>query len=132
MLDDALRENPEHLGLRAERARILAALGFDEAASEDWSFVMARTARPQPDQVLLWSEALSRAGDLRRALDVLDDAIERVGPAPALVLRALDVEIALGWTTAALGRLDGLPDRSPWRERRASLLVYTEGASTTP
>lgn len=122
LLDEALRVHEGHLGLRLARARVLAELGMLEAASEDWTYAFQHLARPSPDEVLRWAQVLMQAGDPRRALEVLDSAIERLGPAPSLVCAAVDAELALGWTAAALGRLDGLPDTPYWRERREQAL----------
>lgn len=121
-LDEALQESPQHLGLRAERAKVLCALGMYEAALEDLAFVAARAPRPDPDLVLRHAEAWQRLGRLDEALVVLDEAIAAAGPAPALVLRAVDIELSLGSTLSALGRLEGLPDREPWRSQRAKIL----------
>lgn len=121
-LDEALRESPQHLGLRAERARALCALGLYESALEDLVFVAERSPKPDLDLALRHADAWQRLGRPEEALDALDAAIAAAGPAPALVLRAVDIELSLGSTLSALGRLEGLPDREPWRSQRAKIL----------
>jgi hypothetical protein len=118
LLDEALLQAPQHLGLRFTRARTLMALGMAEAAARDWQEALSKAPSPQPDDVLGYSRALVQSGQHRQALEVLDTFITRLGPSPALVNAALQLELELGWTAAARARLEGLPDTPFWRARR--------------
>jgi tetratricopeptide (TPR) repeat protein len=121
LLDEAISQAPQHLGLLFARARALMALGMAEAAARDWEQALSRVSSPQPDDVLGWSRALAQSGQHPQALEVLDTFIVRLGPSPALVDAALRLELELGWTTAAEARLRGLPDTPFWRARRETL-----------
>lgn len=120
-LDAAIAADPDHAGLRLTRSHVLATLGRTSDAIADAERALARIERPQPDDALFLSRL--HAGDPVRALAVLDDTIRRIGPAPALVDEALTLERSLGWTIAALARLDGLPRTPFWLDRRAEILL---------
>jgi tetratricopeptide (TPR) repeat protein len=122
LLDEALSLSPQHLGLLFARARALMALGMAEAAARDWELALAQVSAPQPDDVLGWTRALAQSGQHHRAIEVLDGFIDRLGPSPALVDAALQLELQLGWTVSAQARLEGLPDTPFWRTRREALL----------
>jgi tetratricopeptide (TPR) repeat protein len=121
LLDAAVAANPNHTGLRLVRSRRLAELGRTAEAALDARLALAAVERPQPDDVLWLAHLEADAPDT--ALATLDDAIARLGPAPALVREALRIELALGRPIAALGRLDGLPRTPDWLEARADILL---------
>lgn len=104
------------------RARTHTALENRAAALADYDAAFARLASVRPELVLEQVALLSPAEGLVR----LDHAIERTGPAPALVTRALELELALGRTDAALHRLDRLAAASErkefWLKRRGDIL----------
>ena len=94
--------------LRAEvlRAEVLSALERWDAATQAFADLVAGSDAPQPDHYLAWSRAERRGtGDRRaEALAVLDAGIDRLGPAPALHLEAIDLEIGTERFAAALER----------------------------
>jgi tetratricopeptide (TPR) repeat protein len=106
------------------RAKVQGELGERGAALADLNAGLARIAVPSPDLYL------TRAGlhaDRGSAIRSLDEGIERLGPVPALVLRAFMLEQADGRTDAALARLDAIIARSErketWLKMRGDLLA---------
>lgn len=106
------------------RARASARLGEAAAAHADYSAALAALPEPSPD-LYLARAALPVAPEL--ALRGLDEGIARLGPAAALVERALALELQLGRTDAALARLDALAAGAERKEtflkRRGDILA---------
>jgi tetratricopeptide (TPR) repeat protein len=121
-VDGALAVNPGDRALLRDRRRLLARLGRVGEASEV-AAGLTGGVRPSPDDVLAAVELLVAAGDPEGALRVADAAILRIGPAPAIVEAALGVELALGRTAAALGRVDGLPATAAWLDWRGRIAM---------
>lgn len=115
------------LDLRASRGHLLAEAGYREAAVADLRVVVAQ-GRPTPDDAVRLVDLLAEGGDPTGALEAADAAIGAIGPAPALVDRALHLELDLGRPIAAIARLDGLPALPMWLDRRAIVLAWSGDA----
>ena len=82
---------------------------------------------PEPDLYLEVVDALQVQQRNEDAAQVLATGIAKLGNIPGLVLRALDLEIAIGRIDLALTRVDAMqckaPRPEPWMARRASMLA---------
>jgi tetratricopeptide (TPR) repeat protein len=123
--DRFLAREPIHPEARILRARTLAQLGQWEASVGDYTQAidyLARLGAPTPDYYLERAYASASRGPERipDALRGLDDGIATLGTLAALQLYAIELELRLERTDAALARLDSLVAQS---SRRESLLV---------
>ena len=127
-VDRFLAQSPEHSEAHRLRGRALVALDRRSEAAAAFARAIASTARPTPEVYLERALALdgSSPTQKRDALAALDQGIERLGEVIPLDDLAIDLEIALGRTDAALARLDRLGPqyalRAPVLERRAAIL----------
>ncbi|MCX6950964.1 MAG: autotransporter-associated beta strand repeat-containing protein, partial [Verrucomicrobia bacterium] len=123
-LDRALTATPDDPETRILRARTLARLGLHPAALADYAAAFAHLASPRPELFLERADLFASPAD---ALRSLEEAIALLGPVITLHLRALDLEISLGRTDAALARLDSLAANTGrpegWLKRRGDLLT---------
>jgi tetratricopeptide (TPR) repeat protein len=124
-----LEREPEALDGYLTRARIRVASAAPLEAAADYDCVIdgiRPPALPNPEIYLERARALASAGELERALRGLGEGLGRLGPATALELETIALEIRRGATDDALARLDRLTERSPrkdlWLARRADLL----------
>lgn len=121
--DAALTRDGRDAEVFVLRARTHAALGARPAAAADLQRALDLIAQPPPELFLELAALLDPAAAIR----CLDNAIERLGPALTLQLRALALEELLGRTDAALARLDQLTAQSErretWLKRRGDLLA---------
>lgn len=124
VLDRALAANSNDAELLILRARVHGRLGKPADACADYARATALLPNLSPGIYLEWS---AHAQDPAESLAVLDAGLTRLGPAIALLDRALDVEIKLERTDAALARLDRLIASSErkegWLKRRGDLLT---------
>ncbi|HKC25956.1 MAG TPA: tetratricopeptide repeat protein, partial [Thermoanaerobaculia bacterium] len=108
------------------RARAAAALGETERAAQLYPRALDVAPRPDPDLYVETARALEAAGKGVDALATLERGLARLGAAPSLELAALELELSLARTDAALARLDRLASSSPrperWLLRRAEIL----------
>lgn len=120
---ESLRLEPGDASCRILRARALAALGEKSAALADYDLAFAAVRTPSPDLILERAALLDPAIAVR----ALDEAMERIGPVPALALRALALEEKEGRVDAALTRLDHLTHaaerKETWLRRRGDMLL---------
>jgi tetratricopeptide (TPR) repeat protein len=124
--DRALDLRPGVAQTLALRARAHRAAGAPEAAARDYAAARIAAGRPDPEWVAFEVEALRAAGRADSALAVLAAATDSLGPVPALVDAAVELELAAGRGEAALAWLDrGLAggDRATGLARRAELLI---------
>lgn len=125
-LDRFLAAHPHQVKALTLRARALEVLAQPEASLTDYRTAWQVQARPEPDFVQEFSNALAAHGHAQEALEVLTVGIEKVGPVPGLVQLALQREIAAGRFDAALARIDTLQKSAPrvelWMAKRASVL----------
>jgi tetratricopeptide (TPR) repeat protein len=126
-LDRQLVSHPECARAWLLRARAEQKLGQDTASVGDYREALKRTASPDPDLVQEVAGALATHGHQKEAAQVLATGIEKLGKIPSLVLRALDLEIAMKEFDAALRRVEeaqrDAPRPEPWMARRAAVLA---------
>lgn len=126
-LDHLLERRPDAPGAHLARGRACLALGRTDEAARELGIAVATLPVPQPEHVLLQRDALLALGRPADAVRAIDAGIARLGPIPALQLPAVDLEVRLGHTDAALRRLDVLFEhggRNPiWMTRRAEILA---------
>ena len=122
LLDEAVLLEPSDASSRILRARALTALGNRSGALADYDAALAAVRSPSPDLILERAALLEPAAAIR----AIDDAIARIGPVPALELRALALEEHAGRVDSALERIDRLTlsaeRKETWLRRRGDLL----------
>jgi predicted Zn-dependent protease len=112
-LDRFLVRKPGHADAVALRARALARLGEAGAAAE-FTRAIALAVEPGPDLYLERAAALQDRP--AEALAGLEDGLRSLGPVPALVLAAVDLDRRAKRFDAALGRGAAVEAASPRRE----------------
>ncbi len=126
-LDRQLISHPENARAWLLRARAERQLGQNEASLADFREALKRTPSLDPDIVQEVSDALAIQGHREEAGQVLATGIEKLGKIPSLVLRALDLEIAMKNLDAAFRRIEearrDAPRPEPWMARRAMVLA---------
>lgn len=124
VLDPLLTQNPHVSAARILRARARALAGDAVGARADFQDALTHLSEPKPE---LWLEANALITPIAAALDDLDRGITRLGPVPALIDRALGLEIQLGRTGAAAARLTTLAATAErpelYHKRRGDLLA---------
>jgi tetratricopeptide (TPR) repeat protein len=125
-LNRQLVSHPECARAWLLRARAEHSMSQDLASLADYREALTRTTSPDPDLVQEVAGALATHGCEKEAAQVLTTGIEKLGRIPALVLRALDLEIATKNFDAALRRVEqaqhDAPRPEPWMARRAAIL----------
>ncbi len=131
-LDRLLEMKPDHPDGRILRARVHAALSDSASALRDYDHVVATVPSPSPDCFLERSTALTKLDRPQDAVRGLDEGISRLGNLQALQLAALEIELALKQSDAALVRVDQamapLQRKEQWLTRRGEIL-QTAGRS---
>lgn len=127
LLDEFLQTHVDHpIGL-LERARVLKKLEQHEASLADYRLALERTAHPEPDLFHETATALAERGHSKEAVQVLQRGLKTFGDVPSLVLKAMEIETAMGQFDAALTRVEAMrktaPRPEPWMARRASVLA---------
>jgi predicted Zn-dependent protease len=127
LLDKVLLSRPDETECRVWRARAHRLLGHAAAAADDFRKALDRCAAPQPDLVQEAADTLAAEGASQEAVAVLDAGMAKIGVVPALMLRAIDLEVAAGSFPAALARIDRMqasgPRPEPWMAKRAAVLA---------
>jgi predicted Zn-dependent protease len=125
--DRAVQANASDAEALVLRAKTLDELGERAAALADLNAALERIATPAPDLFLARSRLCSNSADAIRSLD---EGIQRIGPVPSLLLRALMLEQKAGRTDAALARLDALIAESErkesWLKMRGDVLAKAQ------
>jgi predicted Zn-dependent protease len=125
-LNQLLSAQPNHVEALVMRARVQRQLGRNKTAAIDFARATAAAPEPQPEYYLEGAEALAAAGELQRGASVLADGLARLGPVPALVLAAIELDLRLRRFDSALLRIDRAIQASPrkelWLERRGDVL----------
>ncbi len=128
-LDPVLAAAPHLVEARALRAEVREALGRAKDAITDLDEAIAHSRRAIPDLWLRRARLLATLGDSgeQQALASLDEGLRTLGPAPALVDLAIDLEARRGQTDLALARIDRMMERLPRKEsmlaRRGEILL---------
>jgi tetratricopeptide (TPR) repeat protein len=131
-LDRFLAARPGEALALVFRGRARMQIGNPRAAASDYTLAIDRMLedgqRPTPEMYVERSEALEAAGTEYRdeALRGLEQGSELLRRPVTLELEALELELALGRTGAALARLDRLAASAatpaPWHLRRGEVL----------
>lgn len=129
-LDTFLARRPDDADGRATRGRALAALGRHAEAAADFDRAIGkpRGEAPLPEYYLERARAYAAAGPeyVERALQGLDEGLERLGEPVTLQLFAIELEMQRGAHDAALTRVDRIAAQSardePWLMRRGAIL----------
>jgi tetratricopeptide (TPR) repeat protein len=133
-LDRYLGRQPNHTDALVLRARVLAQLGHLSASAIDYTRAidyLAEIRRPNPDYYFERARVVAAQGraQVREALRGLDDGMVTLGPLPTLQLYAIELELTIGRTDAALTRLDAVARQQPnrpeaWLVRRGEILEH--------
>jgi tetratricopeptide (TPR) repeat protein len=123
-LTRVLAVDPKDAEALVLRARTHAALGAKGPAIADFTAALVLIAAPPPELFIERAELFPSGTDAIRGLD---EGLARLGPIPALELRALAIEEGLGRVDDALARIDRLAAQSErkesWLKRRGDLLA---------
>jgi tetratricopeptide (TPR) repeat protein len=111
-----LERHPGHYQALLLRARAHTRLAQHADAERDFGAALVAMADPSPDVYLERAGNLVKAGQREAALAVLDEGMRSVGQVLALEQAALELELELGRTDAALARLDAMLGQSSRRE----------------
>lgn len=126
-LDTFLQTHVDHHLALLERARVLKSLEQHEASLADYRLALDKTPHPEPDLFHEAATVMADRGLSKEAVQVLQRGLKTFGDVPSLILKAMEIEIALGQFDAALTRVDALqksaPRPEPWMARRASILA---------
>ena len=128
VLDSLLSRRPHDGEARALRAEALEAGGRNGEAADELERALPDLARRTPEHYLFLARLLSASDPTQsdRAERALARGIEALGPAPALIERAVELELSRGRATAALvwhDRLAPFAGSNPaWMARRGDLL----------
>ena len=125
--DRQLLSHPESSRTWLLRARVERQLDQHAACLADYREALKRTTAPDPDLVQEVADALATHGCQPEAAQVLATGIEKLGKIPSLILRALDLDIAMKNFDAAICRVEeaqhDAPRPEPWMARRALVLA---------
>lgn len=130
-LDRFLATEPKNVAGLTARARVFLDLKEREAAVKDFDAALKATTDPRPEIYLERAQALVTPDGthLKDALTGIEQGIQKLGGLVTLQLQAIDLELKLGQTNAALSRLDQIISQSPrketWQARRGELLLQS-------
>lgn len=109
------------------RARVQAKLKAEKESLADYREALKRTPSAEPELIYEVVEIMEVLHLPEEAADLIDGHLKRLGNNPGLVMKALELETAVGRYDAALARIDEIqkaaPRPEPWMARRASLLA---------
>lgn len=130
LLADFLQTHADHGIALLAHARVLAKLERYEESLKAYRTALRRTTDPEPDLYQEVAEALTLHKHNDEAIETLQLGMARRGNVPSLVLKAMEMEIALGRFDEALKRVDVMeqqaPRPEPWMARRAALLTQAK------
>lgn len=133
LLDQRLQSQPDDAPSLVLRARVFDTMENLEAAARDYRRAIFLAPQPDPDLVLEASTLLLRNKQPDAALELLDQAIARLGQHSSLAYNAIEIEIARKNTDAALRRIDAISKVTPhpgaWMARRAQILTQADRRS---
>jgi predicted Zn-dependent protease len=128
-LDRLLPKHPEYPEGWLLRARTRARLGKHLDAASDYTEIVQRVERPEPDIFLERATALAAAGEAHfaDALNGLEDGLTKLGPVMTLELAALDLQLRMKRFDDAIRRVDRLAANAKrqeaWLARRGDILA---------
>ena len=122
-----LKSQPAHARALVLRARARRATDGPDAALSDYRAALRSSPRPNPDHVREAAEVFVTCEQHDEAIQILAHALAQLGPDPALLQQALELEISAGRTDDALAHITALqahaPRPEPWMARRARVLT---------
>ena len=125
-LNRYLADQPPDAEAYTVRARVLVKLNRLDPAIEDFTQAIKFSATPNPELYIERAAAWRVLGKPEEAIRGLDEGIRRIGPIVTLQLPAVDAELALKHTDAALARIETvmarLQRKETWLVRRAEIL----------
>lgn len=128
-MDQLLPKNAEYPEGWLIRARARARLADHVGAAEDYTEIVRRVEKPEPDIFLERAAALVAAGDdhFAPALAGLEEGMTKLGNIVTLDLAALDLELKMKRFEQALQRIDRILNtskrRDSWLARRGDVQV---------
>jgi tetratricopeptide (TPR) repeat protein len=128
-LDRFIASQPKHAEAYSTRARLLSRLQLHHAAAEDYAQAIRHTPDAGPELFIERAQALAALSPEfhLKALQGLDEGIQRLGPLVTLQLYAIDLELKTRNYDGALTRIDRIAEKSPrkesWLARRGEILV---------
>jgi tetratricopeptide (TPR) repeat protein len=129
VLNDFLREQPEHIGAHEQRARVLMKLGQAKIAVPDFEFVLGHLKMPKAELILETVDAMRAAEMNDPALTLLRKHAVREGADPEIVTRLLEQAETEAEPDDALALIAQMERQSVqpeiWMARRARLLAKT-------
>jgi Flp pilus assembly protein TadD len=127
VLNDFLREQPEHVGAHEQRARVLVKLGEPKPAVTDYVFVLVHLKMPKAELILETVEAMRAAEMNDEASALLRKHAMREGADPEIVAKLLEQAEASPEPDDALALMSQLERQAVqpevWMARRARLLA---------
>ncbi len=127
VLDAFLKKFPKNSQALFERSRVFDALKQPTDSLADFRKAMATLPSPDPSLSLEFADKLARENQQAEAATIIQKAIAEKGEITSLVLKALELETAIGQWDLALTRVSFLenaaPRREPWIGKRAVLLT---------
>jgi tetratricopeptide (TPR) repeat protein len=125
-VDRVCTDAPDNAAAWITRARVRRTLGKKEPSAADFNRGVAMLQRPDPDVVREAMAAQVAAGHPEAALRLADGAIEKIGPVASVQLPAIELELELGHSAAAVRRYDTLLEQAPrhevWLAQRGDIL----------
>lgn len=131
-LDRYLAVESNSIPALSTRARVHLSFTNRSAAIQDFSTAIARTSDPRPELYLERAQVLmsTTPPDFAEALKGIEQGLEKLGPVVTLQLQAIDLELRLEKTNAAIARLDSIISQSPrketWQARRGEILMQAQ------
>lgn len=128
-MDRLLPKYPEYPEGWLIRARARARLADHAGAAKDFTEIIRRVDRPEPDIFLERAAALAASGNehLHEALNGLEEGLAKLGLVMTLDLAALDLELKMKRFDDALRRVDRLAAaakrQESWLARRGDILL---------
>jgi predicted Zn-dependent protease len=103
-----LEQKPSQAEAWFMRGEIKVALGKPDLARADYAEGFQRAPEATAEQILYWTRLLAALPQCEpvEVLGILDDALARLGPAPALIDYATDLEVGRKNYDGALARID--------------------------
>ena len=130
-LEAAVAERPHHIEANLLLARAWVGQGKPGKSIPFFNTAIHWSRQPRPEWFVERSKAILAAGPeskeaTRMALASLDEGLELIGPVPTLQLAAIELEVRLGRTEAAVKRVDAIREvserKEQWWFRRGILL----------
>ena len=126
LLNRVLESTPDNSQALLFRARAFSQLERPVEAATEFRAAFARALEPSPSLAIETADSLVVLGLEKDALRFLSASISKIGNHPVLVLRSLDLAIAVREFDVALIQVEvmrkGAPRSEPWMARRASIL----------